>query len=141
MTRVKLSAWSQRMVVAECLAVATLATGTTELDISAEDFERAFTAGWSRWAPARQFPAVRPEEIVTLLGGPRTVPDAIAEWRTQRPFRPSLRADYRQPADTADLIASYTGIPLPVWEELARGMGHAASAAEPAEPSGQSGAA
>jgi hypothetical protein len=125
--------------VAECLAVAALATGTTELDVSAADFQRAFEAGWSRWAPARRFPAVRPEEIVTLLAGPRTVPDAIAGWRTQRPFRPSLRAGYRQPADTADLIASYTGIPLPVWEELARGISRAASATEPAEPSGSQG--
>jgi hypothetical protein len=141
MTRVKLSAWSQRMVVAECLAVAALATGTTEFDVSAADFQRALEAGWSRWEPARQFPAVRPEEIVMLLAAPRTVPDAIAEWRTHRPFRPSLRAGCRQPADTADLIASYTGIPLPVWEELAREMGHAASATEPAEPPGQSGRA
>jgi hypothetical protein len=128
MTRVKLSAWSQRMVVAECLAVALLATGTTELDISAEDLQRAFAAGWSHWEPARQFPVIRPQEIVTLLAGPRTVPDAIAEWRTQRPFRPSLRAGYRQPAETADLIAAYTWIPLPIWEELARNVAEAASA-------------
>jgi hypothetical protein len=141
MTPVGLSGWSQRMVVAECLAVAALATGTTEFDVSAADFQRAFEAGWSRWEPARQFPAVRPEEIVTLLAGPRTVPDSIAEWSTHRPFRPSLRAGYRRPADIADLIASYTGIPLPVWEELAREMDNAASATEPAEPSGQSGRA
>lgn len=127
MTRVHLSAWSQRMVVAECLAVATLSIGTRELDIPAEDFQRAFIAGWSRWEPARQFPAIRPEEIVMLLAGPRTVPDAIARWRAERPFRPSLADGYRQPADVADLIAGYTGIALPAWEELARDVVHAAS--------------
>lgn len=97
MTPVGLSGWSQRMVVAGCLAVAALATGRTELDVSAADLQRAFEAGWSRWEPARQFPAVRPEEIVTLLAGPRTVPDAIAGWTTHRPFVPPCEPATRNP--------------------------------------------
>ena len=98
MIHVRLSSWSQRMVVAECLAVAALSIGIAELDISAEDFQSAFIEAWFHWEPARQFPAIRPEEIVELLAGPRTVPDAIAHWQAERPFRPSLTGGYRQPA-------------------------------------------
>jgi len=115
------------MVVAECLAVATLSIGIRELDISAEDFQSAFIEAWSHWGPARQFPAIRPEQIVALFAGPRTVPDAIAHWQAERPFRPSLTGGYRLPADVADLIASYTGVALPAWGELARDVVRAAS--------------
>jgi hypothetical protein len=127
MTQVRLSPWSQRMVVAECLAVATLSIGIREPDISAENFRSAFIEAWSHWESARQFPAIRPEQIVALLAGPRTVPDAIAHWHAERPFRPSLTGGYRQPADVADLIASYTDVALPAWGELARDVVRAAS--------------
>jgi hypothetical protein len=115
------------MVVAECLAVATLSIGIRELAISAGDFQSAFIEAWSHWEPGRQFPAIRPEQIVALLAGPRTVPDAIAHWQAERPFRPSLTGGYRQPADVADIIASYTGVALPAWAELARDVVLAAS--------------
>jgi hypothetical protein len=84
MTHVRLSPWSQPMVVAECLAVATLSIGIREIDISAEDFQSAFVEAWSHWEPA------------SPTGG------------------------YRQPADFADLIASYTEVALPARGELAR---------------------
>ena len=87
---------------------------------AAQDFRSAFIEAWSHWEPARQFPAIRPDQIVALLAGPRTVPDAIAHWQAERPFRPSLTGGYRQPADVADIIASYTGVALPAWAELAR---------------------
>jgi hypothetical protein len=127
MINVRLSPWSQRMVVAECLAVAALSIGIAELDISAEDFQSAFIEAWSHWEPARRFPAIRPEEIIALLAGPRTVPDAIAHWQAERPFRPSLTGGYRQPADVAARIASYTEVALPAWGELARDVVRAAS--------------
>jgi hypothetical protein len=110
------------MVLAECLAVATLSIGEREYDVPAQDFERAFATAWSQWPEASQFAAVRPEQIVRLLDGPRTVGDAIAHWQSRGPFRPSLTNGYREPADVAELIADYTGIPLPAWEELARGV-------------------
>jgi hypothetical protein len=102
MTHVRLSLWSQPMVVAECPAVATLSIGIRELDISAEDFQSAFIEAWSRWEPAQQLPAIRPEQIVALFAGPRIPPDAIAHWQAERPFGPSLTGGRRQPADVAD---------------------------------------
>jgi hypothetical protein len=76
---------------------------------AAQDFRSAFIEAWSHWEPARQFPAIRPEQIGALPVGPRILPDAIAHWQAEWPFRPSLTGGYRLPA-----------VALPAWGELAR---------------------
>jgi hypothetical protein len=58
------------MVVAECLAVASLSIGETTSGVPAAVFSLAFATAWREWLPARNYPVITPAERVRKWRGP-----------------------------------------------------------------------